>query len=85
MLFAFLWPSVVTATKIALEVSQLLVIAQVRFALVRGIMLLFAHVLGKEKLPSGIEWKRIAIYLDCHVIAMQHVSSGNTEAPLKYL
>lgn len=84
MLFAFLWASAATATKIALEVSQPLVIAQVRFAVASIIMLLFAHVLGREKLPSGIEWKQITIYgllnitiyLGCYVIAMQHVTAG---------
>ena len=84
MLFAFLWASASTATKIALDVSQPLVIAQVRFAVAGIIMLLFAHVFWKQKLPTGIEWKQITIYgllnitiyLGCYVIAMQHVTAG---------
>lgn len=84
VLFAFLWASAATATKIALEVSQPLMIAQVRFAVAGVIMLLFAHVLGKQKLPAGIEWKQITIYgllnitiyLGCYVVAMQHVTAG---------
>lgn len=84
MLFAFLWASASTATKIALDSSQPLVIAQVRFAVAGLIMLLFAHILTKQKLPRGIEWKQITIYgllnitiyLGCYVISMQHVTAG---------
>lgn len=47
-------------------------------------MLIFAHLLLKQKLPQGIEWKQIiiygllniTIYLGCYVIAMQHVTAG---------
>ena len=82
--FAFLWASASTATKIGLDAAQPLVIAQVRFAVAGVIMLLFAHVLGKQRLPSGKEWKyitiygllNITIYLGCYVIAMQHVTAG---------
>jgi drug/metabolite transporter (DMT)-like permease len=84
VLFAFLWASASTATKIALDSSQPLVIAQVRFAVAGTIMLFLTHVLTKQKLPQGIEWKQIiiygllniTIYLGCYVIAMQHVTAG---------
>lgn len=84
MLFALLWSSASTATKIALESSQPLVIAQVRFAVAAILMLLFAHLLFKQKLPKGVQWKQVAIYgflnitlyLGCYVIAMQHVTAG---------
>jgi drug/metabolite transporter (DMT)-like permease len=84
VLFAFLWASASTATKIALDSSQPLVIAQVRFAVAGTIMLFLTHVLTKQKLPHGIEWKQIiiygllniTIYLGCYVIAMQHVTAG---------
>ncbi len=47
-------------------------------------MLLFAHVIFRQRLPSGKEWKSISvygllnitIYLGCYVIAMQHVTAG---------
>lgn len=47
-------------------------------------MLIFAHLLRKEKFPTGKEWKQITvygllnitIYLGCYVIAMQHVTAG---------
>jgi probable blue pigment (indigoidine) exporter len=83
-LFAILWASAATATKIGLEVAQPLIIAQVRFAIASGIMLLFAHVFFKQKFPSGKEWifltiyglLNITIYLGCYVIAMQNVTAG---------
>lgn len=84
MVFAFLWASASTATKIALQSSQPLVIAQVRFAVAGIVMLIFVHVFRKQKLPRGVEWKQITIYgllnitiyLGCYVIAMQHVTAG---------
>lgn len=84
IVFALLWASASTATKIALDSSQPLVIAQVRFAVAGMIMLIFSHLLLKQKLPKGIEWKQITvygllnitIYLGCYVIAMQHVTAG---------
>lgn len=83
-MFAFLWASASTATKIALDVAQPLVIAQVRFAVAGIAMLIFAHLFRRQKLPHGIEWKQIVIYgllnitiyLGCYVIAMQHVTAG---------
>jgi probable blue pigment (indigoidine) exporter len=79
-----LWASAATATKIGLEVAQPLVIAQVRFAVGGGIMLLLAHLIFRLRLPSGKQWKfiiiygllNITIYLGCYVIAMQHVTAG---------
>ncbi len=84
MLFAFLWASASTATKIALYSSQPLVIAQVRFAIAGIIMLIFAHLLNRQTLPKGVEWKQITIYgllnitiyLGCYVVAMQNVTAG---------
>jgi len=84
ILFAILWASAATATKIGLEVAQPLVIAQVRFAMASVIMLLFAHIFFRQRLPSGKEWQfltiygllNITVYLGCYVIAMQHVTAG---------
>jgi drug/metabolite transporter (DMT)-like permease len=84
IVFALLWASASTATKIALDSSQPLVIAQVRFAVAGMIMLIFSHLLLKQKLPKCVEWKQIVIYgllnitvyLGCYVIAMQHVTAG---------
>ena len=83
-MFAILWASAATATKIGLEVAQPLIIAQVRFAVASAVMLLFAHFFFKQKFPSGKEWKfltiygllNITIYLGCYVVAMQDVTAG---------
>jgi len=83
-MFAILWASASTATKLALESAQPLVIAQVRFAVAGILMILFAHIALKQQ----ISWKKyfkplavysllnITIYLGCYVIAMQYVTAG---------
>lgn len=84
MAFAFLWPSAAAATKIGLHFAQPLVIAEVRFWMASVIMLFIAHVLNRERLPAGMEWKQLAwygllnisIYLGLYVVAMQSVSAG---------
>lgn len=83
-LFAALWASAATATKIGLTSAQPLVIAVVRFGIAAMILLFIAHVLRRQRLPVGAEWKRIAvygllnisIYLGTYVVAMQSVSAG---------
>ena len=83
-LFAALWASAATATKIGLLVGQPLVIAVVRFGMGATIMLIIAHIVKRYRLPQKAEWKHIAvygllnitIYLGFYVIAMQTVSAG---------
>ena len=83
-LFAALWASAATATKIGLLVGQPLVIAVVRFGMGATIMLIIAHIVKRYRLPQKAEWKQIAvygllnitIYLGFYVIAMQTVSAG---------
>lgn len=82
--FALLWASASTATKMGLTVAQPLVIAVVRFAVAAFMMLVFAHLIKGYRLPSGKEWKAIAvygllnitIYLGFYVVAMQEVTAG---------
>lgn len=84
LLFAALWASASTATKIGLTVAQPLVIALVRFGVAALIMLAVAHGFQRQRFPSGKEWKHIAIYgllnitiyLGCYVIAMQTITAG---------
>ncbi len=84
LLFAALWASASTATKIGLAVAQPLVIAVVRFGAAAIIMLIIAHVIRRQRLPKGKEWKQIAIYgllnitiyLGCYVVAMQTITAG---------
>jgi len=82
--FAFLWSSASTATKIGLESAQPFVIAIVRFLIGGSIMLFLTHVVLRKRLPQGREWKQltiygllnISLYLGLYVIAMQNVSAG---------
>jgi probable blue pigment (indigoidine) exporter len=84
VLFALLWASASTATKIGLSSAQPLVIAVVRFGVAAVLLLLFAHVLQGHRLPAGREWRQLAlygalnitVYLGCYVIAMQTVTAG---------
>jgi probable blue pigment (indigoidine) exporter len=83
-LFAILWASASTATKIGLGVAQPLVIAEMRFALAAFIMLFIAHILLKQRLPVGREWRQlmiygllnVSIYLGLYVVAMQNITAG---------
>ncbi len=84
LLFAFLWASASTATKIGLAKVQPLILAEFRFLLASLILLVAAHAVLKLRLPKGKEWKQIAlygflniaVYLGCYVIAMQEVTAG---------
>src|SRR6478609_3851036 len=62
ILFAVLWASASTATKIGLSVAQPLVIAVVRFGMAAVILLFLAHLIMKHRLPAGNEWKQLAAY-----------------------
>ncbi|MFT3981523.1 MAG: EamA family transporter [Ferruginibacter sp.] len=82
--FAFLWASASAATKIALLSAQPFIIAVARFFLASAIMIVFAHVFRKYRLPRGKEWGRImlygllnvSVYLGLYIIAMQKISAG---------
>ena len=84
LLFAFLWASASTATKIGLAVAQPLVIAIVRFGIASAILLVIAHGIKGYRLPSGKEWIQltiygllnITVYLGLYVIAMQKLTAG---------
>jgi drug/metabolite transporter (DMT)-like permease len=82
--FAILWASASSATKVALQSAQPFVIAVSRFLIAGTVMLFISHIVLKERLPRGDEWKQIAvyailnvsIYLGLYVIAMLYVSAG---------
>jgi drug/metabolite transporter (DMT)-like permease len=86
LLFASLWASAAVATKFGIHVADPLILANVRFLLAGGGMLLFAYLIqkGKHPLPKGKEWLQLVIfgslnttvYLGCFVIAMKSVSAG---------
>lgn len=83
-LFAFLWASASSATKIGLAVAQPLVIAEVRFAMASAILLILAHGMLRHRLPAKNEWRQLAlygflnitVYLGLYIIAMQTVTAG---------
>jgi drug/metabolite transporter (DMT)-like permease len=84
LLFAVLWSSASTATKIGLQSAQPFVICIARFFLAGGVMLVIAHIVMGKRLPRGKEWKQVAIYgllnislyLGIYIVAMQEVSPG---------
>jgi probable blue pigment (indigoidine) exporter len=84
ILFAILWASASTATKVGLFDAQPLVIAEIRFAIASVIMLFAAHLVMKEPLPDRAAWRPLAIYgllnitiyLGMYVIAMQTITAG---------
>ena len=84
LIFAALWASASVATKSGLTVAQPFVISNIRFFMAAGIMLIISHLLLRNRLPQGKEWKQLAvygvlnitIYLGMYVIAMQEVSAG---------
>ncbi len=86
LLFALLWASAAVATKFGIHAADPLILANVRFLLAGGGMLIFAYLIqkGKHPLPKGKEWLYLAIfgslnttvYLGCFVIAMKTVSAG---------
>lgn len=84
LLFALLWASASSATKIGLELAQPLSISVLRFALAAVTMLIYAHLIKKYSLPQGRDWQiifiygllNISIYLGCYVVAMQEVTAS---------
>ncbi len=83
-IFAILWPSAATATKVALKDAQPLVVAVFRFGIAAAIMLLVSHLILKNKLPQRREWGQLAIYgllnisvyLGMYVVAMKEVTAS---------
>lgn len=86
ILFAMLWASASVATKIGIRSAEPLILANFRFFLAGGGMLLFAYLIqkGRHRLPKGKEWGQLLIfgflnttlYLSLYVISMKSVSAG---------
>ncbi|MET7000408.1 DMT family transporter [Chitinophaga defluvii] len=84
LLFAILWASAATATKIGLKAAQPFVICIFRFLISGVVMLVISHLFLRNKLPEKQQWKQltiygllnITIYLGLYVLAMQNVSAG---------
>ncbi|ULQ57612.1 EamA family transporter [Flavihumibacter rivuli] len=84
VIFALLWASASTATKIALTGGQPFILSITRFFLAGTIMIIISHLFSRNRLPVGKEWRALAIYgllnvtlyLGLYVIAMQTTSAG---------
>jgi len=84
LLFALLWSSAATATKLSLQSAQPFVIAVVRFFIAGALMLVFSHFIWRKRLPQKKEWAyitvyaalNISLYLGLYIVAMQEVSAG---------
>jgi probable blue pigment (indigoidine) exporter len=84
LLFAILWPSAATATKIGLQYAQPFVICIARFFTAGFFMLAITHGIFRNRLPQKQEWKQLAIYgllnitiyLGLYVLAMEQASAG---------
>ncbi|WP_420147617.1 DMT family transporter [Spirosoma sp.] len=86
LLFAALWASASVATKFGVQSVHPLILANVRFFIAGGGMLLFAY--GVQRLknawPTAIEFRQLAIfsllnttiYLGAFVLALKQVSAG---------
>lgn len=82
--FASLWSSASVATKIGLSSAEPLMIANARFFIAGILMLLWAHIGRRHRLPLKTEWLPLAIYgflnvtlyLGAFVYAMKHVTAG---------
>ncbi len=86
LLFAALWASASVATKFGVKSVHPLVLAEVRFFIAGGGMLLFAYAIKRHKnaWPTGVEWRQLTIfallnttiYLGAFVLALKQVSAG---------
>jgi probable blue pigment (indigoidine) exporter len=82
--FAALWASASAATKFGLMSAQPLIIADFRFFIAGVLMLVYTHLLSRNRLPLRHEWRPLAIYgflnitlyLGCFVFAMREISAG---------
>jgi probable blue pigment (indigoidine) exporter len=86
LLFATLWASASVAGKFGLQSSEPLVLFTTRFLLAGVVLLGYAYVIQKSRLPQGKEWLQLTIfgtfntslYLGLFVIALQYITPGIT-------
>lgn len=84
VLFAALWASASAAAKLALPYIEPLTMFQIRFFSAGVLLIFYAQIVRKERLPRGIEWKQLAIfgflnttlYLGLFVMALGGISAG---------
>ncbi|TKK67472.1 EamA family transporter [Ilyomonas limi] len=84
LLFSMLWASASVAGKIGIQSVEPLLLFNVRFLLAGTIMLVYAYLFARKKLPKRGDWKQLVIfgslnttlYLGLYIIALKQVSAG---------
>lgn len=84
VLFAMLWASASAIGKIGLQAVEPLVLFTARFLVAGVILLIWAHVVLRDRFPQRNEWKQLIIfgllnttlYLGIFVLALQSVAAG---------
>ncbi len=84
--FSVLWASASIAGKFGLTSAEPLFFFTIRFLIAGVILLAYAHLLKKYRVPSGKEWQHLAIfgafntalYLGIFIIALQFITAGIT-------
>jgi probable blue pigment (indigoidine) exporter len=84
--FSVLWASASIAGKFGLDSAEPLLFFTIRFLIAGVILLAFAHLFKKYRVPSGKEWLHLAIfgafntalYLGIFIIALQFITAGIT-------
>ncbi len=86
IIFSVLWSSASIAGKFGLYSVEPLVLFNIRFFLAGTILLLYAYVYKKSRMPASKEWKNLvvfgafntALYLGIFIIALQYITAGIT-------
>jgi len=84
LIFSMLWASASVAGKIGMQSVEPLLLFNVRFILAGMLMLIYAHLFTKYKLPKKTDWKQLTyfgllnttLYLGLYIIALKQVSAG---------
>lgn len=84
--FSVLWSSASVAGKFGLTSVEPLLLFTIRFLIAGALLLSYAFIIKKERMPIGDEWKQLtvfgafntALYLGIFIIALQYITAGIT-------
>lgn len=90
LLFALLWSSASSAGKIGIQSVEGLVLFTVRFLLAGTLLLAYASLVQRDRLPQKQEWIQLTIfgafnttiYLGVFIVALEDVTAGVTSIAL---
>jgi drug/metabolite transporter (DMT)-like permease len=90
ILFAALWASASSAGKFGLQSAEGLVLFSYRFIIAGIVLLAYATLIQKDRLPIGKEWRQLlvfalfntALYLGVFIVALEEVTAGITTIAL---